>query len=100
MAEDARKAWNTRLAATQALSARALQKEREGDLTEAYASCIETAQNYLWLVRNTNDKKAQSLLKEASTKVLARAEKIKTHKKDVRPKPTSLLDDGKAGLAE
>lgn len=85
--------FEERLQAAQALAAKAVRKEREGDLSTAYSLCIQTAQAYLWLIRNAEDDHAREPLKLASSRVLSRAEKIKAVKRDVRPALTSCLDE-------
>ena len=90
--------WKQRFTTTEASAAKAIQKEREGDLSTAYALCIETAQSYLWLIRKTDDPHAKETLKAASTKILARAEKIKAVKRDVRPAHISCFDERKLNL--
>lgn len=88
--------FDERLEAAQALAAKAVRKEREGDLSTAYSLCIQTAQAYLWLLRNANgnaDDASTEALKLASSRVLSRAEKIKAVKRDVRPALTSCLDE-------
>ncbi|KAL7010292.1 cysteine protease [Cystobasidiomycetes sp. EMM_F5] len=77
--------WNEKLKSAQALADKALQSEHRGDLDGAYSLNIQTAQSYLWLIRNTDDVRAKETLKAASTKILLRAEKIKEIKRDARP---------------
>lgn len=85
--------FDERLQAAQALAAKAVRKEREGDLSTAYSLCIQTAQAYLWLIRNAANDRAREPLKLASSRVLSRAEKIKAVKRDVRSALTSCLDE-------
>lgn len=88
-----RTSWKERFAQAQTTAANAITKEREGDLGTAYSLCIQTAQTYLWLIRNTNDENTKATLKNASARVLARAEKIKAVKRDVKPATTNCLDE-------
>jgi hypothetical protein len=91
--QDAQRAWNDRLASASTSAAKALQKEREGDLVTAYSLCLQTAQSYLWLIRNTEDASAKEKLKAASAKLLIRAEKIKAVRPQASPAPISFLNE-------
>lgn len=93
MDHEARLQWNDALNDAHALAAKAIKKERQGDLGAAYALCIQTAQAYLALLRTAANEQDKLALKTASSRVLARAEKIKAVKRDARPAPVDRLDD-------
>lgn len=90
---DKRALWQSRLKSTETLSNRALQREKDGDLNTAYSLCIQAARAYLWLIRNSPDDNTTKNLKAISAKLLTRAEKIKSKKKDVYALPVSRLDE-------
>lgn len=92
--------WNEKLKSAQALADKALQSEHRGDLDGAYSLNIQTAQSYLWLIRNTDDVRAKETLKAASTKILLRAEKIKEIKRDARPPRIQRLSKSASYLVQ
>ena len=92
---DAQLLWNQRLSAAEANAKLALANERDGNLSEAYALCVQTVQLHIWLIRNTVDSLAKETLKAASARILARAEKIKAVKGNVQAAPASCLDERK-----
>lgn len=68
-----------------------MRAEHAGTFDVAYRLYIEAAQSYLWLIRNTDDSRKRDSLKAASAKILARAEKIKAVRRDVRASPIQHL---------
>lgn len=88
-----RRAWSDALTEAQGLAAKAIKRERQGDLAAAYSLCIKTAQAYLSLLRSASSDHDRQTLKAASSRVLARAEKIKAVKRDARPAPVNRLDE-------
>lgn len=93
--DNGRRAWDASLTEAHALAARAIAKERQGDLGAAYSLCIKTAQTYLALLRTAPSEYDKQIVKTASNRVVARAEKIKAVKRDARPAPVNRLDERK-----
>ena len=91
MPSTAADAWQTHLEAGQKASEAALRAEHAGNFDVAYRLYIEAAQSYLWLIRNTDDSRKRDSLKAVSAKILARAEKIKAVRRDVRASPVQHL---------
>ncbi|KAG0148456.1 hypothetical protein CROQUDRAFT_41464, partial [Cronartium quercuum f. sp. fusiforme G11] len=67
------------------VAARATRRETEADYDEAFQLYISSAQSYLYLIRNVPDGVLKDRLKETSSKLLNRAEQIKSHRRHTKP---------------
>ncbi|EGG03841.1 calpain-like protease palB/RIM13 [Melampsora larici-populina 98AG31] len=66
------------------MASRATKCETKGDYDEAFQSYISSVQTYLYLIRNVPDGSLRISLKEMSTKLLNRAEQIKSHRRHIK----------------
>ncbi|KAH9811680.1 calpain-like protease palB/RIM13 [Melampsora americana] len=67
------------------MASRATKCETKGDYDEAFQSYVSSVQTYLYLIRNVPDGSLKASLKDMSTKLLNRAEQIKSHRRHVKP---------------
>lgn len=79
------KEMKQKLQEAQKMASRATKCETKGDYDEAFQSYISSVQTYLYLIRNVTDGALKASLKEMSTKLLNRAEQIKSHRRHVKP---------------
>lgn len=69
------------------VASRATRRETEGDYDQAFQLYTSSVQSYLYLIRNVPDGTLKDQLKDISSKLLKRAQQIKSHRRNVRPAP-------------
>ncbi|CAH7686030.1 hypothetical protein BY996DRAFT_4583076 [Phakopsora pachyrhizi] len=74
-----------KLKEAQSIAKRAATSETQTELGEAFKLYIESAQKYLYLIRNVSDGPLKDRLKDISSKLLNRAEKIKANRPLLKP---------------
>ncbi|MBW0469200.1 hypothetical protein O181_008915 [Austropuccinia psidii MF-1] len=73
-----------RLTESQAIASRATRRETQGDYEDAFALYIDAVQKYLYLIRNIPNGPLKDQLKEISSKLLNRAQNIKSCRPNLR----------------
>ncbi|GAA5959411.1 hypothetical protein JCM10213_005903 [Rhodosporidiobolus nylandii] len=73
--------WAAKYAEAQTLATRATKLEVAGSYDAAFTAYLSAAQTYLFLIRNTSDAATQTRLREVSSRLVERAERIKAAKK-------------------
>lgn len=91
--------WSERRAAADAAFQKALQNERQAWLDAAYSLYTQAAKGYLWLLQNAQEPYIKQEIKQAAARALARADKIKAARPDVRAQPPDRLDSRESALA-
>jgi calpain-7 len=79
----------------QAVANKAIAKEHAGDLESAFALYTEAAKSHIYLARVAPSSSAREKASAVSDKLLGRAERIKAVRRELRPAPRNVLDQGK-----